>query len=59
VCHLTRATRAGVAAGIYIKSMLGRGGYVANISYSNVLLLRVLQPIKIVMKCVAILSRTP
>jgi polygalacturonase len=43
-------TAIGVAAGIYIKSMLGRGGYVRNISYSNVILHRVLQPIKIVMK---------
>lgn len=40
----------GVAAGIYIKSMLGRGGYVSDVSYSNVQLHRVLQPIKIVMQ---------
>jgi polygalacturonase len=43
-------TATGVAAGIYIKSMLGRGGYVRDISYSNVTLHRVLQPIKIVMQ---------
>jgi polygalacturonase len=40
----------GVAAGVYIKSMLGRGGYVRNITYSNVVMHRVLQPVKIVMK---------
>jgi polygalacturonase len=43
-------TAVGVQAGIYIKSMLGRGGYVRDIAYSNVILHRVLQPIKIVMK---------
>ena len=42
-------TAIGVAAGIYIKSMLGRGGYVRDISFSNVVLHRVLQPIKIAM----------
>ena len=48
--RVENVTAIGVEAGIYIKSMLGRGGYVTNVSYSNVLLLRVLQPIKIVMK---------
>ena len=43
-------TAIGVAAGIYIKSMQGRGGYVRNVTYSHVILHRVLQPIKIVMK---------
>jgi hypothetical protein len=60
-------TVVGCAAGIYIKSMLGRGGcvagieqcgqrcntcrsYVRDVSYSNVTLHRVLNPIKIVMR---------